>query len=234
MATRQKAGGWGEAGSYHQLAASDMDGPAEKCRVGGQWPLHDACARAGRAPIATAHAMAQCAAHVWRRERLGEAPGSLVEHACVCIVDRIATAWRPSPGQQPCPAWRVSNSLGASDARRPWAAMGCHAPARPRHRQKRGSCDALAPGVNKARPRWDSSARATQPPQPCERATARSTAACLTANLLDPLLGLPDSISPPPLSPRLLHPIAHLHAAARQHHEAGAPRVKSSITTFSK
>lgn len=232
MATRQKAGGWGEAGSYRELACV-QHGPAQ-LKNGAPLGISKRMMhvkRAGRAPIAIAHAMARCAAHVWRRTRAREVGGSAGQPcgASVCAVDpmcaAIATPLRAhhranSRAEDQCVSViaSVQATSGGHGLAYVWPPKG--------RKQKRGSSDALAPGVNNTRPPWDSSARATQPPQPCEDETAHTTAACLTANLLDPLLGLPDSISPPPLPPRLLHPIAHFHAAARQHHEAGAPPSK--------
>ncbi|KAB2104165.1 hypothetical protein AG0111_0g7593 [Alternaria gaisen] len=52
--------------------------------------------------------------------------------------------------------------------------------------------------VNKTSPLLDSSAKASQPPQPCDHRDADTTVIRLTANLLDPLFGHSDSITPPP------------------------------------
>jgi hypothetical protein len=77
--------------------------------------------------------------------------------------------------------------------------IACHAmPRCEGHGAKRGSSHALRSGINNARLLRDSCARASQPPHPGDEHNANTTVSRLTANLLDPLLGLPDSISPPP------------------------------------
>jgi hypothetical protein len=74
---------------------------------------------------------------------------------------------------------------------------------------KRGSCDALVGNQNKARPLADSSlagpSHPMHPPQP----NGLTTEPRLTANLLDPLVALHGSLSPPPRYCTQLHLTRH-------------------------
>jgi hypothetical protein len=74
---------------------------------------------------------------------------------------------------------------------------------------KRGSCNALAVNQNTASPVADSSLGGPAIPCMHHNQTASQQSPRLTANLLDPLVALHCSLSPPPRYCTQLHPTRH-------------------------